>query len=219
MDALHGTKYISFLSVTMASWKWVIQGVGVPIPIKKGDSILLHDAAFTEADCLTINSEVQLYLDESSLFGASNRVAQAPPSPTTISPSAAAAASLASSSPIQHPLSRPVRPLPFPLTYVSDMVAGLKGLMLIRGKEKLEAAFQEAFPQCNYGETSVKTAKNILWRALQMAGGDTSGLVLRYIGYGHSQQGLWKSFKNDVNGMIYFKRCLVAQCSLSNTLL
>ena len=203
MDALHRTKYIAFLSVSTSSWEWITQGVGVPIPLKKGDStILLHDRAFTEADCLSIDLEVQLYLEKSHAFG--SKFTPPSPPPTTISASALAAASLALSPPTPHPLSRPARPLPFPLTYVCDMIPGLTSLMYVHGGDKLEEAFQKAFPQCNYRKTSVTMARNILWRALQMAGGNTSGLVLRYIKNGRSQQGLWKSLKNDVNGTVQY---------------
>lgn len=157
MDALNQTKYITFLSISLLSWEWVVQEVGVPIPVKKGNSILLHDTAFSEADCLSIDWEVQLYLDKSRVFG--NKATPSSSLPTTISTFVTVAVSLVLSPPIQHPLSRPIHPLPFPLTYICDMVPGLLGLMLVYRKDKLEAVFQESFPQYTYRETSVKTAK------------------------------------------------------------
>ncbi len=209
MDALHHTNYIAFLSVSTSSWEWITQGVGVPIPIKKGHStILLHDRAFSEEDCLSIDLEVQLYVDKSHVFG--GKFTPPPPPPTSISASALAAASLALSPPVTRPLSRPARPLPFPLTYVCDMIPGLTRLMYVLGADKLEEAFRKAFPQCNYGKTSVKIARNLLWRALQLACGDTSDLVLSYIKHGRSQEGLWKSFKNVVNGTIQYVFCPVS---------
>lgn len=79
---------------------------------------------------------------------------------------------------------------------------GLKAILALKAatNQELADAFKKAFPDCKYGQTSVKKARNIFWRALEIGG---HHLVQRYVDYGHKQEGLWKHFRDYVDGKFY----------------
>jgi hypothetical protein len=219
MDGLDNPKYISFLA-TSPSVEWFVQDVTTPILVKKGSRILIHHTSLSETDCYLIDTEKQLLLDQSGLYGHvphserfvsatsastptshSQENSSAPPPPLPASIRSFSASSIgADAAPLSFPVSRRILPLPFPRTFVKEMIEGLKPLMALEGAsdEQLAAAFKDAFPDCKYGKTSVKTAKNIFWRALEIGG---HYIIRTYVDYGHTDKGLWKRFKQNIDCM------------------
>jgi hypothetical protein len=213
MNSLGNPKQISFLA-TWPTVDWIVQDVGVPIIVNKGSRILIHDTSFSESSCLFVDKEIALLLDQSGMpfqVPQSQHLACKPPfyepnsAPALLQTAPpknvfeySASSMGADSAPLCFPrVPRTIRPLPFPRTHVSEMVKGLKDTMLLKGEDQLAAAFKRAFPDCAYGQTSLKTARNLLWRALEIGG---NKLVEDYIRQGQTEKGLWKTFKDDVNG-------------------
>lgn len=222
MNSMGNPQHIVFLS-TSPSVEWILQDVGIPIGVKKNGRILIHNVSFGTEHCLHIDMEMQRLLDQSSMpsqIPRSEHIVYAitPPAQasdsSTIAPStslafASTAATLsatslgADSAPLsfpKEPTQRPIRSIPFPLTYVCDMIFGLRFIMDLHGNSVLSHAFDDGFPGCQYGRSSLNGARNVVWHALEVGGDE---LVTKYIGYGRTPNGLWKTFREEVNGALH----------------
>ncbi|KAF8173479.1 hypothetical protein BJ912DRAFT_827041, partial [Pholiota molesta] len=189
MNSLGNPKQISFLA-TWPTVDWIVQDVGVPIIVNKGSRILIHDTSFSKSSCLFVDKEIALLLDQSGMpFQPNSAPALLQTAPPNNVFEYSASSMGTDSAPLCFPrVPRTIRPLPFPRTRISEMVKGLKDTMLLKGEDQLAAAFKRAFPDCAYGQTSLKTARNLLWRALEIGG---NKLMEDYIRQGQTEKGLW----------------------------
>ena len=80
------------------------------------------------------------------------------------------------------------------------MVYGLRLIMDLRGDCAISQAFKEGFPGCQYGRSSLNAARNVIWRALEVG---TDESVTRYIDHGRTPDGLWKTFREEVNRALH----------------
>lgn len=227
MNSLRNPQHIVFLS-TSPSVEWILQDIGIPIGVKKNGRILIHSIDFGTENCLHVDAEMQLLLDQSSM---PNQIPRSEHVIYTVTPPAQASngnnalSSSSSSSPAfaqtaatlsatslgadsaplvfhgkKSTVQRPIRSIPFPLTYVCDMVYGLRLIMDLRGDRAISQAFKEGFPGCQYGRSSLNSARNVIWRALEVG---TDDLVIRYINHGRTPDGLWKTFREEVNRALH----------------
>ena len=129
------------------------------------------------------------------------QASQLPPLPATQVQLTAVTIPIGEAAPAAFPSLRKLSPLPFPLTFASDMIIGLRPLMLLIGRPEHEVIteFQKQFPQCVYKKSTFTSARNVCWRALEDDA--TPRLFDRYLNYGHSDQGTWKKFRAEVDGM------------------
>lgn len=127
--------------------KWVFQEPRVPLPVPSAATIILRNAMLGDGECEGLNVVAPL------LFIGGPPMAAVPaslPCKTGLPPSSALLLPNGGDSLTDHI----VNPIPWPLTYVRDMIPGMTILAGLRGAA-IEAAFVKAFPLSTYKRPTV----------------------------------------------------------------
>lgn len=192
---------------------WGTQDISLVIPVYKDVQVLLAEVTLDiGVDCPYVDEQVAQAIQGMAFTPtatqqsvrahaqAAYQAAHPPPLPETQGQLTAVMIPVGDAAPVAFPSMRKMAVLPFPLTFASDMLIGLRPLMLLIGmpESEVKAEFQKQFPQCAYKKSTFTAARNVCWRALEEDA--TPRLADRYLNYGHSDQGLWKKFRAEVDG-------------------
>jgi len=80
---------------------------------------------------------------------------------------------------------RPIAPIPFPLTFVCDMIKGMNTLANMNNTAEIRVAFGKEFPGCNYARLTFYKHRQFYKRAQGL------GLIDNLEKCGCTKDGLW----------------------------
>jgi hypothetical protein len=206
-------RHITLIAVFQTSPRvgWCSQALNVPILATREARILIRDDSFTDADCPQLEEELEQRMSEIrhartvgsiNIFGHHNRP-EPSSAPTTEANLTATSLSQSVLAPVLPNLLH-VPAAPFPLPHTIDMVtrlqkirAGLEGVKKTETITKTLALFQQHFPGSQYVRSTFYHAQNVYLRACEVE--DQAGLIKTYVGYGQTDKGAWKNFRDAVN--------------------
>jgi hypothetical protein len=179
--------------------EWVLQELDVPISVVPDARILLRIPDLEDSDCFDLQEEISLLpvhgkrnMGDSqgeSSTSKRQRINKTTSSaivipilvPASPSESALVAVTPASTS------GRPIAPIPFPLTFVCDMIKGMNTLANMNNTAEIRVAFGKEFPGCNYAHSTFYKHRQFYKRAQGL------GLIDNLEKCGHTKDGLWSS--------------------------